>query len=235
MATPLVNLGVRLKTHPRINPKEKTMSVILYGSPSTASLVVHWLLIELGVSHELRMLDFSSNQQKSAEYLRINPQGRVPALVIDGQVLTESIAIAMHLVDLHPHANLAPAPGTPARGDYYRWLFFCAYTLMPAYRQWFYPDEPAGVANVEAVKASARTTLEAAWQQVANHLAAHGPYLLGENKSAADFVLTMLMRWSRNLLKPTDTWPALHAHAQRMKVLPSFREVYSREGLTDWV
>src|SRR5690606_6632006 len=110
------------------------MPTILYGSPSTASLVVHWLLIELGVGHELRMLDFDQREQASPDYLAINPQGRVPTLMLDGQVLTESAAIAMHLADLHPQAGLAPAPGTRERGDYYRWMFFCAYTLMPAYR-----------------------------------------------------------------------------------------------------
>src|SRR5690349_22044691 len=114
------------------------MSVVLYGSQSTASLVVHWLLIELGIEHELHLLDFDRHEQKSPEYLAINPQGRVPALLLDGQVLTESAAIAMHLADLHPQAGLAPAIATPARAAYYRWMFFCAYTLMPAYRSWFY-------------------------------------------------------------------------------------------------
>lgn len=215
------------------------MSVVLYGSQSTASLVVHWLLVELNVAHELVMLDFDKDEQKAPDYLKLNPQGRVPTLLIDGQVLTESAAIALHLADLHPEAKLAPPVGTPQRAAYYRWLFFCAYTLMPAYRSWFYPDEPAGEANVDVVKANARAVLEKAWQQVDEHLAAAnqngaGPYLLGEEKSAADFVLTMLMRWSRNMPKPTDAWPALHSHAQRMKALPSFKEVYRREGLTDW-
>ena len=210
------------------------MSVVLYGSPSTASLVVHWLLIELGVDHELRMLDFDRHEQKSPEYLAINPQGRVPALLLDGQVLTESAAIAMHLADLHPQAGLAPAIATPARAAYYRWMFFCAYTLMPAYRSWFYADEPAGEANADEVKARARQRIEAAWQQVADQLEAHGPYLVGAQVSAADFVLTMLMRWSRNMPRPSDSWPALLAHATRMKALPSFREVCAREGLTDW-
>ena len=210
------------------------MSVVLYGSQSTASLVVHWLLIELGIDHTLHQLDFDKGEQKSIAYLTINPQGRVPTLIMDGQVLTESAAIAMQLADLYPQAGLAPPPGTPARGDYYRWMFFCAYTLMPAYRRWFYPHEPAGQAQVSAVQSSARDELEAAWQQVADHLAASGPYLLGDQRSAADFVLTMLMRWSRNMPRPTDTWSALHAHAQRMKALPSYTEVYRREGLTDW-
>ena len=206
----------------------------LYYSRSTASLVVHWLLIELGTEHELHHLDFDRLEQKSPEYLAINPAGRVPTLLIDGQVLTESAAIAMHLADLYPQAALAPVPGTPARGDYYRWMLFCAYTLMPAYRNWFYADEPAGAEHVDIVQARARTQLEAAWQQVADHLQHGGPYMLGGQLAAVDFVLTMLMRWSRNMPRPTDRWPVLEAFARRMKDRPSFAEVYRREGLTDW-
>lgn len=85
-----------------------------------------------------------------------------------------------------------------------------------------------------AVKERVRAEIEAAWELVAGHLAARGPYLLGGRRSAADFVLTVLMRWSRNMPRPTDTWPPLHALAQRMKALPSFRELYAREGLADW-
>ena len=210
------------------------MHTTLYYSRSTASLVVHWLLIELGVPHELHELDFDKRDQKSPEYLKINPAGVVPTLVIDGQVLTEAAAIVMHLADTHPKADLAPALGTAERAQYYRWMFFCANTLQSAYRAWFYPTEPAGETQVEAAKARARGKLVAAWQQVADHLEAHGPYLLGDKRSAADFLLTMLMRWSRNMPKPTDSWPVLHAYAQRMKAMPSFRQVYAREGLTDW-
>ncbi|MBB1089158.1 glutathione S-transferase family protein [Lysobacter sp. SG-8] len=210
------------------------MSTVLYGSRSTASLVVHWLLIELGIDHELVMLDFDKGEQKSAAYLAVNPQGRVPTLVIDGQALTESAAIAMHLADLHPEAWLAPEAGTPARAAYYRWMMFCAYTLMPAFRAWFYPAEPAGEACIDQVRERARATIEAAWDQLDAHLATHGPCLLGEQPSAADFVLTMLMRWSRNMPRPADSWPALGRLARRMKDRPAFREVYVREGLDDW-
>jgi len=210
------------------------MSTTLYYSPSTASLVVHWLLIELGVPHELHKLDFDKREHKSPKYLAINPAGVVPSLVQDGQVLTEAAAIVLHLADTHPQAGLAPAPGSPERAQYYRWMFFMANTLQPAYRAWFYANEPAGEANAEAAKAAARARIEAAWQQVADHLAANGPWLLGAKRSAADFMLTMLMRWSRNMPRPAHTWPALAAHAQAMKALPSFRETYAREGLTDW-
>lgn len=210
------------------------MSNTLYYSPSTAALVVHWLLIELDVPHTLHALDFERREHKAPEYLALNPAGVVPTLVLDGQVLTEAAAIVLHLADRYPDAGLAPAPGSPARADYYRWMFYCANTLQPAYRAWFYPHEPAGAAQAEAAREQARLRLEDAWHQVAEHLQYHGPYLLGDAVSAADFMLTMMMRWSRNMPRPSDTWPALHAHARRMKARPAFQETYRREGLSDW-
>jgi glutathione S-transferase len=211
------------------------MSTTLYGSVSTASLVVHWLLIELDVPHTLHLLDFDKQEQKSPEYLQLNPAGVVPTLVQDGQTITEAPAIVMHLADSHPQAGLAPAPGSPERAQYYRWMLFMANTLQPAYRAWFYSPEIAGAASVEAVKLHARQKIEGAWQRIADHLEANGPYLLGEKLSAADFLLTMLMRWSRNMPKPSDSWPALLAHAARMKARPAFAETCARESLTDWI
>ena len=210
------------------------MSVVLHGARSTASLVVHWLLLELNEPFELHLLDFDRREQKSPGYLALNPAGRVPTLVIDGQVLTEAAAIALHLADRHPGRGLLPAPGTAARAQAYRWMFFCANTLQPAFRAWFYPDEPAGAGLEAPVREQARRQIESAWQQLADHLQASGPHLLGERLSVADFMLTMLMRWSRNMPRPSDDWPALKAFAGRMKSRPAFAEVYRREGITDW-
>ena len=210
------------------------MRVTLYGSSSTASLVVHWLLIELGIEHKLVLLDFETRQQKSADYLALNPAGRVPTLVIDGEVLTEAAAIALQLADLYPQAQLLPAPGSAGRAQAYRWMFWCANTLQPAYRAWFYADEPAGADNADATREMARQQLERAWQQMADHLEGAGPYVLGEALSVVDFMLVMLMRWSRNMPRPSDSWPVLKAYAERMKARPAFAEVYRREGITDW-
>lgn len=210
------------------------MTTTLYGSRSTASLVVHWLLLELQIEHELILLDFDTREQKAVDYLALNPAGRVPTLRIDGQVLTEAAAIALYLADRHPQAGLLPAPGTPARGAAYRWMFWCANTLQPAYRAWFYADEVAGADNVDAVRDHARQQLENAWQQFADHLRDAGPYVLGEQLSVVDFMLVMLMRWSRNMPRPTDTWPVLKAYAERLKARPAFAEVYRREDITDW-
>lgn len=210
------------------------MSTTLYGASSTASLVVHWLLLELGIEHELVLLDFETREQKSPAYLALNPAGVVPTLVIEGQVLTEAAAIALYLGERHPEAALLPAAGTPARAEAYRWMFWCANTLQPAYRAWFYPEEPAGAAHVEAARAQARGRLEAAWQRMADHLQAHGPYVLGADPSVVDFMLVMLMRWSRNMPTPSDRWPVLKAYADGFKARPAFIEVYRREGITDW-
>jgi glutathione S-transferase len=210
------------------------MATTLYGSSSTASLVVHWLLIELGIEHKLVLLDFDTREQKSADYLALNPAGRVPTLVMGGQVLTEAAAIALHLADLHPQAGLLPAPGSPERAQAYRWMFWCANTLQPAYRAWFYADEAAGAANADAVRDGARQQLEAGWARFAEHLQQGGPYVLGDRISVVDFMLVMLMRWSRNMPVPSDTWPVLKAYAERLKARPAFAEVYRREGITDW-
>lgn len=211
------------------------MRTTLYGSPSTASLVVHWLLIELGIEHALVLLDFDTREHKAAAYLALNPAGKVPTLLIDGQVLTEAAAIALHLADRHPQAGLLPAPGTPLRAEAYRWMFWCANTVQPAYRAWFYADEAAGGESIDAVRASARQQLEAAWQHLDRHLQGGGPYVLGDAPSVVDFMLVMLMRWSRNMPTPSDSWPLLKAYAQRLKARPAFVEVYRREGISDWL
>ena len=206
----------------------------LYYSPGAASFVVHWLLIETGAAHSLHKLDTAAREHKRAEYLALNPNGLVPTLLIDGAPVYEAAALVLHLADAHPQARLAPALGTVERARYYQWILHLANTLQPAFRHWFYPAEAAGETHAEAARDLVRERIEEAWDRFDRHLGAHGPYLLGDRVCAADFHLAMLMRWSRNMPRPTDRWPVLHAHAQRMKALPSFREVYAREGLTDW-
>lgn len=209
------------------------MRTTLYGSPSTAALVVHWLLLELQIEHDLVLLDFDTREHKDAAYLALNPAGLVPTLVLDGQVLTEAAAIALHLADRHPEAALLP-PGTAERAEAYRWMFWCANTVQPAYRAWFYPQEMAGPEHMDATRQRARERLEGAWQHLTEHLSTRGPYVLGESLSVVDFMLVMLMRWSRNMPTPSDTWPALKTYADRLKARPAFAEVYRREGITDW-
>lgn len=207
---------------------------VLYYAPGAASFLVHWLLIELDVPYELRLVDTAAKQQKSDEYLALNPNGVVPTLVTDGKPRYEAAALAMLLADRHPQARLAPAPEAATRGDYVQWMFNLANMVQPLFRQWWYPGEPAGEANAEALRAHCAPRIEAEWQRIDDHLAANGPYLLGETVSAADFYLAMLMRWSRNMPKPATEWPHLAALAKAMKARPSFARLYAEEGLEEW-
>lgn len=207
----------------------------LYYSPGAASLLVHWVLIELDVPHGLQRVDTQAGEQKRPEYLAINPNGMVPALVEDdGTVRIEAAAIAMTLADAHGDGLLAPAPGTPERAGYHQWMFHLANAVQPLFRTWWYPHEAAGEEHAARARECVIPRIEAAWHRIDAHLAAHGPWLLGERMSAADFYLCMLLRWSRGMPRPGDTWPALAAFAAGMKARPSFREVYAREGLTEW-
>ena len=207
---------------------------ILYYAPGAASFLVHWLLIEVDAGYELRLVDTAAKQQKSPEYLALNPNGVVPTLVIDGKPQYEAAALAMLLADRHPQAKLAPAFDAPKRADYVQWMFNLANMVQPLFRQWWYPGESAGEENADALRAHCAPRIEAQWQRIDEHLAKHGPYLLGENISAADFYLTMLMRWSRNMPKPATEWPHLAALAKTLKARPSFARLYAEEGLEEW-
>ena len=206
----------------------------LYWSPGAASLCVHWMLIELGEPHELRKLDLEAGDHRKPEYLHLNPNGLVPTLVVEGKPLFESAALLMLLAERHPAAGLAPPAGSANRGLYVTWMFHLSNTIQSAFRSWFYPDQQAGPAFTEAVKSAARSRIESGWNRVEAQIAAGGPYLIGDRVSAADFLATMLMRWSRNMPKPATEWPALADYVARMKSRPSFKALYEREGLTEW-
>ncbi len=206
----------------------------LYYSPGAASMAVHWLLIELGIAHELSLVDFESRVQKSPAYLALNPSGVVPTLVVDGRPHAEAGALLVHLADTHPESRLSPPVGAPLRMAFLQWMFHLANVVQPLFRMWWYPHEPAGPDGAEAVLEATRARIEAEWDLVDAALAQRGPYLLGDWPCAADFHLTVLMRWSRNMPRPATAWPQLEALAVRMKARPSFPVLYEREGLADW-
>ena len=205
----------------------------LYFSPGSASWVVHWLLIDLELPHQLRRLDLSAGQQKSTEYLALNPQGVVPTMLVDGQPVWETAGLLLHLADLRPQAGLAPAVGSLQRARYYQWMTHLSNGLQPWLRHWFYPQEAAGSGAEAEAKHTAGEAIEAHFNRLERALH-HGPYLLGNSPTAADFLLTMLMRWSRNMPRPATSWPSLARLAAHMKARPSFALLNEREGLTEW-
>jgi glutathione S-transferase len=206
----------------------------LYYSPGTASMAVHWALIELGVSFEAVQLDFGADQQRDPAYLKLNPMGRVPTLVVDGEPVSESAALLMLLAERHPEVGLAPAPGDPERASWLETVVWLANNLQPPMRDWFYADKDGEASGAPAVRDLARRRIEAAWPRLAGQFTDGRAYLFGDRPGGADFLAAMLMRWSRNMPHPANEQPALAAYLARMGVLPSYAELCRREELTPW-
>ncbi len=207
---------------------------ILYGSPGTASMAVHQTLLEIGAAHQVHWLDLDAKAQKQPDYLRLNPSGTVPTLIVDGTPVSECAALLMLLAERHPQAAPAPAVGTPQRATYLQWMLHLANTLQPAFRQWFYPQDYAPPAQQAESKASARARIEAVWQRLDDHLATQGPHVAGEAWGVVDLYATMLMRWSRNMPRPATQWPHLAALAECIKARASWKRLYEIEGLSEW-
>lgn len=207
----------------------------LYYSPGTASMVVHLALLEIGAPHRLVKVDFDADAQHSPEYLRLNPRGQVPTLLVDGKPYFESAALLMILAERHPEAKLAPPVGSPLRADWYQWIACFTNALGAAYRQWFYPPDLGSAEHPPFVREALRRRIEDAWSLVDAHLGAQGPYLLGADFSGADLLALMYMRWSRNMPRPVTAWPVLKGYADRLRARPSWKRLYEIEGLTEWL
>jgi glutathione S-transferase len=207
---------------------------ILYYSPGTASMVVHLALLEIGAPYELRLVDFDKGAQHDAEYLKLNPRGVVPTLVIDGRPRAESAALLQMLAERHPEAKLIPPVGTPEREAWLQWTVYLSNTLMSSYRFWFYPAELGAAEHTPDIHAALQAKIAAVWDLLDAQLAADGPYLLGRDFSGADLLLTMLMRWSRNMPRPATGWPALGRLADLVRARPSWKRLYEIEGLSEW-
>ena len=204
----------------------------LYYYPGNASLLPHMALREAGAPFELRLVDRAKNAQHSAEYLALNPNGRIPTLVDGDLVLFETAAITLHIADRYPDSGLAPPPGAPERAPFYKWMFHLANTPQAEYRAWFYPWEyVADRAASESVKQAASERLARSFDVIAAQLG-DGPWLLGERFSAADLFLTMLVRWGRGLPRPPRDIPALGAHAARVLARPAVKAALEAEKLT---
>jgi glutathione S-transferase len=207
----------------------------LYYLPGAASFAVHWLLLEIGAAHQLRLIDTAAGEHKGPAYLRLNPNGLVPTLIVDGEPVYESAALLLLLAARHPQARLAPPPGTRAEALYLQWMLHLANTVQPAFRNWFYPDEAAGPDHAAVVKERAAARIESAWDRLDAHLAADGPWLTGTAPTAADFLAAMLARWSRNMPRPATAWPAIARLVAALKARPTFHELNRSEGLTEWL
>jgi glutathione S-transferase len=204
----------------------------LHYYPDNASQLPHMMLREIGCRFELRLVDRDHDAQKSAAYLKLNPNGKIPVLVDDGEAIFETAAIGLHLADRFPEAGLAPPPGSPDRAAYYRWMVFMACVPQAEFRAWFYPHEFVDEPNLAPhVKASANLRLMGVFERIAAQLGA-GPWLLGERFSAADLYLLMMTRWGSTLPRPVRALAEISAHAERVLARPAVQATFAAEGVS---
>jgi glutathione S-transferase len=157
-----------------------TDELVFYTNPMSRGRIVRWMLEEIGRPYVTELLDFGTTM-KAPAYLAINPMGKVPALRHGVTVVTEAAAICAHLADAFPEAGLAPPPGDPRRGTYYRWMFFAAGPIEAAVTNkalgFVVPegqDRLAGYGGFDAVM----TAIE--------HAVSRSAYVAGDRFTAAD-------------------------------------------------
>lgn len=202
----------------------------LYYSPGACSLSPHIVAAEAGIALELVRVNLGKTPHTTAsgaDFSSVNPNGYVPVLELDdGQWLTEGPAIVQFLADLKPEGGLAPAAGTVARARLQSWLNFIGTELHKMYSPWLFHAEYG-----EQAQTVARGKLAERLAFVDRHLAANGPYLMGESFTVADAYLFTVASWSKLVNVDLSDFPAVRAHLERVGARPAVREAMQAEGL----
>jgi glutathione S-transferase len=213
------------------------MTMQLHYYPSTAAMIPHILLEELGAPYERVLVDRTQDRHKEPAYLRLNPNGLLPVLTDGELVLYETAAIVLHLCDTQAQAQLAPPLATPERAHFYKWLMWLTNTLQATLIVYFYPERWVAAGNAEGaaqVRARAHAKTVGLLDQLEAQLAASGgPWFLGSRFSALDPYVFTLCRWTRNFASgKARERAALGAYLQRVAERPAVQRVFTAEQLS---
>lgn len=194
-----------------------TPDLVFYHSPNTRSSTTAVLLEALGAPYVLSVLNQKKGEQRLPAYLAINPLGKVPAIMHRGQLVTETVAIFIHLADAFPAAKLAPSLDDPMRGPYLRWMVYYAAAFEPAVVDRAMKREQAPLAM------STYGDFDGMLKALTDHLE-RGKFILGDRYSAADILWAMGLRWT-TMFGIVPKLPAIEAYIQRATCLPAFEAV----------
>lgn len=204
------------------------MTYTLYAAPGGGSQIVEAALMRCGADVRYVDLTWEEDWDKSA-LAAVNPLLQIPTLVLpDGEVMTESAAMLLHLADAFPQANLMPPPGDPTRPRFLRWLVFLVAAVYPSFTYGDVP--PRFVEGDEAAGAKLRRATDAHRERLYLQVedAARAPFFLGENLSAVDYYVWMMCQW-----RPRRAWfdshaPRMAAIADRVAALPEAQATSAR-------
>ena len=183
----------------------------LYYNPRSRAAIAKWMLDECGASYELEHIDFEKREHKTPAFMKINPAGKLPALVDGSTRIFEAAAICLYLADKYPEARLAPAIGAPERGRYLSLVVYSTSQVEPAMGDSFMKLETApqrGWTSYEEVKNALEQEL------------GDGPFLFGDWFTAADVMIGSMLIWQRMLGGSTDR-PKLEAYVDRLQKRPA--------------
>ena len=195
----------------------------LYYAPNTCAIASHIILEEAGAAYEAVRLDFARNDQKSDDYLKVNPKARVPALVTDHGVLTETPAILAYLAQIFPAAKLAPAdPWNFARAQAIN-SYLCS-TVHVAHahkaRGLRWTDDAAAI---EAMKKKVPQNMSECFALIEADMFT-GPWVMGEAYGVCDAYLFTIARWLEGDAVDIARFPKVNAHFQRMAARPAVKK-----------
>jgi glutathione S-transferase len=194
----------------------------LYHAAPSRSSIVRWMLEEIVEPYEIRLLSLSKGENRAPDYLAVNPMGKVPALRHGDAVITEAAAICAYLADEFPRAKLSVPIGDPRRGPYLKWLFFGPSCIEPAMMDRAFPRKE------EARRAALGYGDFDTVIKVLTNAVARGPYILGEQFTAADVVIGSTLRFGM-LFKLLPEQPEFTAYTGRMAQRPALQRAEAKD------
>jgi glutathione S-transferase len=204
----------------------------LYADEGTASMAPEAVLEEIGAPFTIVRIDRAA--PRPADYLALNPLGRIPTLAFDGRAIYESAAICLMLAEAHPDAGLAPPVGDPARPVLHQWMQFLSNTLQAAYRAYYYPHTFTTLASEGAIAAArdaATTRVFDAWGVIEGALARSAPHLVGGTYAIADIYRHLLCTWEPDTERLASQCPNVVAAAAAIAARPAVRRMLERNGM----
>jgi glutathione S-transferase len=207
------------------------MDIKLYYSPGACSLAPHIVLEELGIPYEAVKISTADGQQRSPEYLSINPRGRVPALAVDGRVLVENVAILSFLGGGFPEKGLWPRK-TWDQAQALSMMAWLADTVHPAFAHLYRPGRYVeGEACLEAVKAGGRRAFGECLAEI-DRLVAGKKWAVAGRFCVVDAYLLVFYRWGSRNGFPVKDLAGYTALVERVLARPAVRKVMADEGIT---
>jgi glutathione S-transferase len=207
------------------------MSLKLYFAPGACSFVPHAMLEIAGVNFEPTLVKLHKGEQRTADYLALNPRGQVPVLVDEGEVITQIVAILLHLDAKIPQAHILPASGL-VRTRALSLLAWMNNTVHPTFTHFFMPQKFSDDAAAQkAMQTFAVERYRECLQEIEALAAKASPWLFGEHPCALDAYALTLLRWGGYAGIDPTSMPATWGLVQRFAELPPVAQAVERERL----